>query len=96
MVTTVVLESATNPAKLDGFIPFLEKNLPNVRAFDGCLSVSILHNPQTHDFLIFEEWKSEADHKAYIDAITRSGVLDQLVSFLTHAPSVKYFSKKPM
>ena len=96
MSTMVVLESATDPAKLDGFMPFLEQNLPNVRGFDGCLSVSILHNQETNGFLIYEEWKSEEHHKAYIDAITQSGVLQQLASFLTHAPSIKYFARQPI
>ena len=96
MSTMVVLESATEPAKLEGLMPFLEENLPEVRNFDGCISVSILHNPVTNGFLIYEEWASEAHHKAYIDTITQSGVLQQLASFLTHAPSIKYFTRQPV
>lgn len=96
MSTIVVLESETNPAILDSFKPFLEKNLPNVRGFDGCLSVSILHNPETNGFLIYEEWKSEAHHKGYIDAIRPSGVLNQLSSYLTRVPSIKYYTRLPI
>jgi quinol monooxygenase YgiN len=96
MSTMAVLESGTNPAKLESFKPFLEKNLPNVRGFDGCLGVSVLHNPETNGFLIYEEWKSEAHHKAYIDAIRQSGVLDQLSAYLTRAPSIKYFTRLPI
>lgn len=96
MSVMAVLESEVTPAKLEGFKPFLEKNLPNVRGFDGCLSVSILHNPETNGFLIYEEWKTEAHHKAYIDAITQSGVLDQLSSYLTRTPSIKYFIRLPI
>ena len=94
MSTIVVLESETDPAKLDGFLPFLEKNLPNVRGFDGCLSVSILRNPITNGVLIYEEWKSEAHHQAYVGAITESGVLGQLTSFLVREPNIKYFTRQ--
>ncbi len=96
MSTKVVLESEVNPAKLERFKPFLEENLPNVRGFDGCLGVSILHNPETYGLLIYEEWKSEAHHKAYIRAIKQSGVLDQLSSYLMRAPSIKYFVRLPI
>ena len=58
--------------------PFLEKNLPAVRGFDGALSVSILFDDDSGKLLIFEEWKSREHHQAYIAAITQNGVMEEL------------------
>ncbi len=96
MTTIVILESVILSEKCKDFMVFLEENLPNVRSFPGCFQVSIFDNPNTQHFLIYEEWKSEAHHKAYIESITTSGVLSQLASFLEHPPTIKYFTKKDL
>ena len=73
--------------------PFLEKNLPAVRGFDGALSVSILFDDDSGKLLIFEEWKSREHHQAYISAITQNGVMEQLLSFMTGPPNVQYYER---
>lgn len=96
MTTFVTIESTVNPAKLNALNPFLEENLPNVRGFDGCLSVNILLNAADNSFLIFEEWKSPEHHKAYIEFISSNGVLEQLASHFSAPPKISYFQRQAL
>ena len=93
MTIWVTLKSRVPAEKYEDLIPFLEANLPNVRGFKGTLSVSILHDQQTGNFLIFEEWLSREHHQNYIKFISENGVMEQLVSFLEGPPEVTYLEK---
>ena len=73
--------------------PFLKERLPGVRGFDGALSVTVYFDEATSELLIVEEWKSKAHHGAYLEAITASGVMAELVSFMTAAPTVTYYAR---
>ena len=94
MQVTVTIQAVVKPNVYEEFEEFLTDNLPNVRAFVGALNVSILFNQQTNDFLIYEEWSSEAHHQAYIKAISENGVMGQLALFFEDVPTIKYYVKK--
>jgi len=94
MTINVTIQAQVKQDSYGEFNTFLEENLPNVRGFSGALSVSVLFNADTHDFLLFEEWKSQAHHGAYIQAITENGVLAELAEFFTGAPVIKYYNKE--
>ncbi len=72
---------------------FLEENLPNVRGFAGALNVTVFFNDQTNDFVIFEEWRSQDHHQAYIQFITEKGVLAALAAFFEEAPVITYYDR---
>ena len=75
------------------FDTFLDAKLPAVRGFDGALSVTVFGNGESRELLILEEWKSQAHHKNYIEAITANGVMNQLVAFMESPPEVRYFDR---
>jgi quinol monooxygenase YgiN len=75
---------------------FLEAKLPAVRGFEGALSVTVFGNDENRELLIVEEWKSRQHHEAYIAAITENGVMNDLVSFMTGPPAVRYFDRRAM
>ena len=94
MTVFVTLKSAIRSGVQASFDAFLEKNLPNVRAFDGALSVEVFYNTEEKTLLIFEEWKSQDHHKAYIEFIGQNGVMSELISYLEEPPQVQYFEKQ--
>ena len=96
MSVFVSLETKVKPGQFEKLKPFLDANLPRVRGFAGALNVQIHHNEETEDFLIFEEWQSREHHQAYIDFISRNGVMAELVGFLVAPPAVKYYSRLPI
>lgn len=93
MSVWVTLEFTVRDGAYARLRPFLEDKLPAVRGFDGALSVSILYNEDTRELLILEEWKSQAHHQKYLQAIGDNGVMEQLLSFMTAPPDVHYYER---
>lgn len=93
MSLRVTLICSVLPGQFVSLKPFLAENLPNVRSFDGCMGVAVYFNEETNDLLLEEEWLSQAQHGAYLKAITGNGIMGKLVSFLAGPPDVRYFSK---
>ncbi len=92
MTVKVTLNCNVLPESFAKLVPFLEKNLPNVRAFKGNRRARIFFDKVNNEMLIDEDWDSIAQHQSYIDFIANNGVMDQLAAFLTAPPSIKYFN----
>jgi quinol monooxygenase YgiN len=89
----VMLESKIKLELKKPLFIFLEENLPNVRSFNGCMSVTVLFNEDTGDMLFDEEWKSKEHHQAYLSFIQDNGVLADLAAFLQGPPIINYYTK---
>ncbi|WP_420572612.1 hypothetical protein [Kordia sp.] len=89
----VLLTSNILKTKEKELFAFLEKNLPNVRNFEGCHSVWVYYNSETATMIFNEEWESKEHHKKYIDFISKNGVMNQLIAFLEEPPMVEYYQK---
>jgi len=92
----VSLDTTVKKGRYEELLPFLQKNLPNVRGFSGALSVSIFYDEETNNFLLIEEWLSCEHHQNYIKFISENGVMEQLVAFMEGPPKVQYYSKLPI
>ncbi len=93
MSVRVTLNCQVKPEQLEVLLPFLEKNLPNVRGFDGCISVTVYFDKGSLEMLLEEEWLSIEHHQTYIKYIESNGILGELAAFLASAPVIKYFQK---
>ena len=82
-----------NQEKLAAFMPFLKKNLPNVRSFDGCLRVTVLMNNENGLMVLDEEWLSVDHHQKYMASIDESGILGQLALYLDGPPEIRYLDQ---
>lgn len=89
-VKVVLTLKVKNETKKE-FIAFLNKNLPNVRAFHGCKNVKLYFNNKSNEMIISENWSSKKDHLKYIKFISQNGVMKELASFLQKKPSIKYY-----
>ena len=94
MTIRVTLHCPLIADKFDDLTPFLKENLPNVRAFDGCLTVGVYFDAQRTEMLLEEEWISVQQHQEYMAAIERSGALAQLAAFFEGPPTIRYFEKE--
>ncbi len=93
MSIRVTLNCLIHSNQFENLAIFLEQNLPNVRQFEGCLSVKVLFDNINHELLLDEVWESTGNHQAYIEFITNNGVLAKLGEFLKAPPTIKYFSE---
>jgi quinol monooxygenase YgiN len=93
MSKKVIIESTVRAGILDNLLPFLEKNLPAVRDFVGCLNVTIFIDKESRKMIFDEEWLSVEDHQKYINAIANNGVMGELASFLEAPPEIKYLDR---
>lgn len=92
----VTLQMKVKPDEFDKLAAFLEANLPNVRGFSGALSVSVLYDSETENFLLHEEWLSREHHGAYLKFIEEKGVMQALLAFMQGPPTVTYYNKLAM
>ncbi|PAJ76254.1 antibiotic biosynthesis monooxygenase [Pseudoalteromonas sp. NBT06-2] len=93
MRVRVTLNCQVKPDQLEVLLPFLEKKLPNVRGFIGCMSVTVYFDKEASEMLLEEEWLSIEYHQTYIKHIESNGILGELASYLASVPVIKYFQK---
>jgi len=93
MRVRVTLNCQVKPDQLEVLLPFLKKNLPNVRGFNGCMSVTVYFDKESSEMLLEEEWLSIEHHQTYIKYIENNGILGELSAFLASAPVIKYLQK---
>lgn len=77
MKVRVTLNCQVKPGNIDVLIPFLERNLPYVRKFNGCMSVSVYLDRENSEMLLEEEWLNIEQHQAYIKSIESNGILGE-------------------
>lgn len=93
MSVRVTLNCKVKSDQFDTLLPFLEKNLPNVRGFKGNTRVSVFFDIENSEMLLDEDWLSINDHQAYLAFIESNGVLGELGGFLAGPPAIKYFTR---
>ena len=91
MTVKVTLNCLVKSDIYEELVLFLQKNLPNVRGFEGCLKVCLFYDVQSSEMLIDEEWHSVSHHQTYIRTIDENGVLGELGRFLVKPPVIRYF-----
>jgi quinol monooxygenase YgiN len=91
MSVRVTLNCKVKTGQFNSLLPFLDKNLPNVRGFQGNTKVKVLFDDKNSEMLLDEEWLSVEDHKAYISFISENGVLEALTGYLSEPPMIKYY-----
>lgn len=96
MSIRVTLNCAVNPGQHKALMSFVEKNLPNVRNFDGCRIVNVYFDKINDEMLLEEEWDNTTQHHNYINHIQNNGILNELASYFQSPPIIKYFEKVPI
>ena len=92
MACTVILDLQVQPDHVDTLKGVFKDILGDTRAYDGCISVDVVHNQdESANLLLVEQWESRAKYEKYLGWREETGALEQLGSMLAAPPSIKYF-----
>lgn len=90
----VTLELNLRPELVADFRTQIPEALKETRKFPGFVDISIRHNADESNRVIFiEEWVSRADHEAYLAFRARSGILDKMAAMLSEPPRTEYWEQ---
>lgn len=89
----LTLKSKVKESVVTDLMLFLKANLPNVRNFEGCVSVEGVFNQEDNEVLFYEVWVSKAHHTRYLEFISGNGVMNELASFLLALPLIEYYNQ---
>lgn len=90
MSVKVMIECNLKQGKTGELDTFLLANVPTVRGFSGCERVSISFDEHSVVMMIDEDWQSVSHHQKYMQFISDNGVLQQLKSFMSAPPTIRY------
>ncbi len=94
MSVIVIVDMQVKPEAVGEMKSALKKNLPDTRAYDGCLSIDIYGNIDDSGNLVFyEHWESRKHHESYMAWRRETGTLDQIFAMVAGAPSIRYFER---
>ena len=92
MAVTVLLELKAKSGTGGGLVGVFKQILPDTRAFDGNIGVTVLQNQDDPDTLVLvEEWETKPHYEKYLAWRTETGAMDQLAPALDAPPSIRYF-----
>jgi len=96
MPITVVLELNLKPDRVDAVLGGLKEILPGTRAFDGCVSVSVVRDADDRSHVaLIERWEQRSDQERYFAWRQETGALAGLAEDATGPPSVTYYEEHP-
>ncbi len=96
MPITVVLELNLKPDRVDDVLAGLKEILPDTRAFDGCLSVSVVRDADNRSHIaLIERWEQRADQERYFAWRQETGALAAVADDSTGPPTVTYYEERP-
>lgn len=94
MSVIVTLKAQVKEGKKEVLVEMLRKLLPETRAYQGFIAISINFQRESSSVLFFEEWDRVEDYEAYLAWRSQTGVMDRLGSVLDSAPIISYFDRE--
>ena len=91
MSIQVALNCKVKDEAFKSLLKFLEKNIGNVRGFEGNVRVTVRYDSENNEMLLDEEWLSVQHHENYLKYIEDNGVLSALVEFFKEPPKINYY-----
>ncbi len=90
---TVMMDLSVKPERLDELKTALSGLLPDTRAYDGCEGIRINQDLDDPNHVVFiENWASKQHFEKYFAWRTETGVIAQLMGFVTTPPATTYLS----
>ena len=88
MACTVILTVRPKEGMRDTLVDTFRAILPDTRAFDGCLGVTVTQNMDDADSLVvIEQWSTRAHYEKYLAWRAERGDIDKLMGLLGTDPS---------
>lgn len=88
----VIFEAQIREESVDDAKAFFLKVIPDAREYDGCLYSGLFQSEkEPTSLLMVEDWETQAHHKKYLAWCTRSGMLRELLRYLSGPPTLRYY-----
>lgn len=92
MTCTVLLEIKVKKENIDAMMPGFREQLPDTRAFDGCIAIAVNQNKDDlSNFVIVETWETREKYEAYFAWRTERGDIAGLEESIEGEVSLRYF-----
>jgi quinol monooxygenase YgiN len=96
MAVTVVLELHLKPEGVADTLSDLERQLPDTRAYDGCLSVeTFVDQDDPCHVVLIERWREKADQERYLAWRAETGSLGATVERSVGPPTITFLDLRP-
>jgi quinol monooxygenase YgiN len=92
MAVTIILRLSVKREHVDEFQENFNKNLPDTIAYEGCHSLTVYRNQDDPtEIVVVERWESKQRYEKYVRWRYEMGKMDELESFFSAPPQIKYF-----
>lgn len=92
METTVLLEVQIKPEKIEDMKQTLREMLIATRAFDGCISVEVIHDQdKPGSFILVQKWRTRGHYEKYGAWRAETGMAQSMAEKLQATFSLRYF-----
>jgi quinol monooxygenase YgiN len=88
-----ILELKIEPDQVERYLGQFPTLLPETRAFEGCLEITVHQNEDDRtDVVLLEHWASKEAHETYMEWRRERGDLERLSQGLAGPPKTRYFT----
>ena len=94
MTIMVLLDFDIKEGKLEEFLKILEETLPDTRSYNGCLFLKTCVYEEQNKICLVEEWETKKHQQAYFKDRVESGIIEEVMQFLTEPPIATYYEKR--
>ena len=92
MSVNVTFEIQAKPEHADAALEFMNKILPDTRAFGGCEGLQLLVDADDSSrIIVFERWDARESYEKYLAWRDSSGTGDELGPMLVGPPTIRYY-----
>jgi quinol monooxygenase YgiN len=93
MAVIVNLQITLDPTKKEEAIAFIDRNLPDTRASEGCQWLYRTENPEDSNKLeFFSMWDSREHQERYLQWRQETGFMSEFEPYLAEAPVFRYLT----
>ena len=90
----LTLEFKLKDGSLSKSLKWFGEKLPETRAWSGCIGVQTLATEDGKSVLQVQEWETKKHQQAYFKDRAESGIIDEVMQFLTEPPIATYYEKR--
>ncbi|NIP38804.1 MAG: hypothetical protein GWO07_08680 [Candidatus Dadabacteria bacterium] len=90
----VLVQADIKPEFTSEMKSFLDKILPDTRAYDGCNFIDVYFDVDNeNNMVLVEQWDSREHYKKYHEWRTETGVIDKIRNMVDGSASIRFFEK---
>ena len=90
----MTLEFKLKDGSLSKSLKWFGEKLPETRAWRGCIGVQTLAAEDGKSVLQVQEWETKKHQQAYFEDRVESGIIEEVMQFLTEPPIATYYEKR--